>query len=143
MYRLYVKAVKLNYFFFHKIFFEIFLFFYSKLNKIPNFLEYFSYIYFIPSCIVGPFFEYKDYENFMYRQGDYNDSEISAKKLEKPNRFPIVLKKFYLGIMFAIFLIISENISNTDIILDETGKYSGLRQVIKKFFLKNFQQKFF
>merc|ERR1712032_1402420 len=27
-----------------------------KLDRVPNILEYFSYIYFIPSCIVGPFF---------------------------------------------------------------------------------------
>lgn len=94
-----------------------------KLDRVPNILEYFSYIYFIPSCIVGPFFEYKDYENFMYKKGDY------ANEYEKiiPNKFPVVFKKFLLAILFAVFLIISENISNTDIILDETGKYSDLR----------------
>lgn len=110
--------------FFLKIFFFNFLLFNSKLERLPNILEYFSYIYFIPGCVVGPFFEYKDYENFMYNKGDYNCPN-------KPNRFPIVIKKFFLGILFAIFLIISENISNTDIILDETGKYSNQRQVIK------------
>ena len=94
------------------------------MDKIPNIFEYFSYIYFVPSCVTGPFFEYKDYENFMYKRGDYTYEN-------KPNRFPIVIKKFFLGILFVAFLLISENISNTDMILDETGKYSGLRIVRK------------
>jgi hypothetical protein len=66
----------------------------------------------------------------MYKKEDFSYDNYENNK-KKPSRFPIVIKKFFLAILFAIFLIISENISNTDIILDETGKYSGLRQVNK------------
>ena len=93
----------------------------------PNILEYFSYIYFIPSCVVGPFFEYKDYENFMYKKGDY--AEEYEKIRQNTNRFPVVIKKFLLAILFVVLMVISENISNTGIILDTTGKYSQIRIV--------------
>ena len=66
----------------------------------------------------------------MYKKEDFSYENYENNK-KKPSRFPIVIKKFLLAILFAIFLIISENISNSDIILDETGKYSGLRQVNK------------
>lgn len=85
-------------------------------------LEYFSYAYFVPSCVIGPFFEMKDYLDFIHKRNDY------AHK-DKINKYPIVLNKFLLGILFAILLVIFSKVSNIDIILDVNNEYSTMRKV--------------
>jgi len=36
-------------------------------------LEYFSYIYFFPGALTGPFFDFKDYQNLVTRQAHYKN----------------------------------------------------------------------
>jgi len=38
----------------------------KKLAKVPNFLEYFSYIHFFGSGIMGPGFDFYDFKQFIY-----------------------------------------------------------------------------
>lgn len=33
----------------------------NKVTKLPSVLEMFSYVFFCPACISGPFFEYSDF----------------------------------------------------------------------------------
>ena len=37
----------------------------QRIEKMPSLFEYASYIYFYPTCITGPFVEYKDFINFI------------------------------------------------------------------------------
>lgn len=39
----------------------------------PSFLEFSSFVFFSCGCIVGPFFEYADYINFIEIKGHYVD----------------------------------------------------------------------
>lgn len=32
-----------------------------------------GYVLFIPSCLVGPVFEFKDFQSYLYRTGIYKD----------------------------------------------------------------------
>jgi lysophospholipid acyltransferase len=42
-----------------------------KLDRLPSYLEFQSYIHFPGSCIIGPFFEYKDYRDFIKLANNY------------------------------------------------------------------------
>ena len=39
--------------------------------RMPSFLEYFSYVFFIGGCIMGPFIEYSDFKNWIERKENY------------------------------------------------------------------------
>jgi hypothetical protein len=40
-------------------------------EKLPSFYEYMGYMYYCGGTIAGPFFEYKDYTNFINRTNHY------------------------------------------------------------------------
>lgn len=44
-----------------------------KLDEIPGFMEFMSYVCWCCGCIVGPTFEYKDFKDFMELTGHYKD----------------------------------------------------------------------
>ena len=44
-----------------------------KIDNMPSFIEYLSYVFFCCSCIVGPVFEFDDFKNFMELTGNYKD----------------------------------------------------------------------
>jgi D-alanyl-lipoteichoic acid acyltransferase DltB (MBOAT superfamily) len=41
-------------------------------EKLPSFYEYMGYMYYCGGTIAGPFFEYKDYTNFINRTNHYS-----------------------------------------------------------------------
>lgn len=41
--------------------------------ELPSVGEYMGFVLFIPSCLVGPVFEYNDYSNYLYRKGIYSE----------------------------------------------------------------------
>lgn len=43
----------------------------KKIEKIPNFFQYISYIYFFPSSVTGTSFDFRDYQNFIEREGRF------------------------------------------------------------------------
>ena len=43
----------------------------KRIEKMPSLLEYFSYIYFYPTTIIGPFIEYTDFINFIDKKDCY------------------------------------------------------------------------
>lgn len=45
---------------------------YRKIEKLPSVMEYYSYIYFYPTALMGPFFDFNDYKNLINRQGPYH-----------------------------------------------------------------------
>lgn len=44
----------------------------KKIEKLPSVVEILSYVYFTGGCIVGPFFEYSDYKNFIEKKDHYS-----------------------------------------------------------------------
>lgn len=40
---------------------------------LPSYAEYLGYVMFIPSCLVGPVFEFNGYQHYLYRTGIYKD----------------------------------------------------------------------
>ena len=37
----------------------------------PSYITYMGYVNFLPACLVGPVYEYSDYDNYLHRRGDY------------------------------------------------------------------------
>lgn len=44
-----------------------------KIKEMPSILEFFSYIFFYPTAIIGPFIEYKDFKNFINEEDCYKN----------------------------------------------------------------------
>ena len=42
------------------------------IDKIPKFWDYLGYMFFCGGTIAGPFYEYKDYINFIQKKDDYS-----------------------------------------------------------------------
>ena len=43
-----------------------------KIKEMPTFLEVMTYTFYFPSAIMGPFFEFMDFKNFIYLQEEYS-----------------------------------------------------------------------
>lgn len=37
----------------------------------PSYITYLGYVNFLPACLVGPVYEYIDFEHYLNRTGDY------------------------------------------------------------------------
>lgn len=72
-----------------------------------NFLEYFGYIYFYPTALMGPFFEYKDYSDFLSEEADY-------KEISKHNCLLSSLKSILLAMLFGLVYLIFKNYSTVN-----------------------------
>jgi len=44
----------------------------KKLVDLPSLPEYFSYLFFYGSTLVGPFYDYSDYDHFIHKKGNYS-----------------------------------------------------------------------
>ena len=44
----------------------------GRIPKLPNLLEFLGYVYFYPSAIIGPAFNYNIYDEFIQRSGHYS-----------------------------------------------------------------------
>mmetsp|Transcript_22713 Transcript_22713/g.19734 ORF Transcript_22713/g.19734 Transcript_22713/m.19734 type:complete len:322 (+) Transcript_22713:506-1471(+) len=42
-----------------------------KIEKLPSFFEYISFVFYYGGCLVGPSYEYKDYSDFIHKRGIY------------------------------------------------------------------------
>ena len=82
-----------------------------KKNMIKEFstLEFLSYIYFFPSCLMGPFFEYSDYIDFIEEKGDYE---------EIPDTFIIAFKRLLLAVLFSIIYLTIKQIGDVENIIE-------------------------
>lgn len=69
----------------------------SRIEKMPSLLEFSSYIYFYPACIVGPFIEYMDFINFIDEKDCYTN--LTSK-------LGYILKQGFQKLSIAIFFIV-------------------------------------
>ena len=42
-----------------------------------------AYLFFFPACISGPSFDYKDFDDFMNLEGDYEDIPLNLMEVGK------------------------------------------------------------
>jgi len=67
---------------------------------IPTFLDYWSYMYFCGACISGPWYEFKDFQNYMSGKENY---KIIPNTLQ-----PTLVRIFHVILMIAASIILSE-----------------------------------
>ena len=67
-------------------------------EKLPSFYEYMGYMYYCGGTIAGPFFEYKDYTNFINRTNHY--SAIPTTIVPTLIRFATAICKISLSYKF-------------------------------------------
>jgi lysophospholipid acyltransferase len=77
-------------------------------------LEYFGYIYFYPTSIMGPFFEFSDFRDFINREGDYKN--IPVLKAIKEGGFRLLG-----GFFFAILYLIVKPFSSVNFYFENSG----------------------
>lgn len=72
-----------------------------KLTEKPTLLEYFGYILFLPTAIIGPYFEYKIYHNYIYSIEDFSDITDNKKCSRWPTVFNRLSKAFIYIIVYG------------------------------------------
>lgn len=87
---------------------------YRKIENLPGWLEFFSYSYFfIGGSIISPYFDFKDFELFIRREGRYKNPPSSLK---------YVLMMFGLAVLHAAFFEFLTPIFNKDFLF--TSEFS-------------------
>lgn len=63
------------------------------IQELPNILEVMSYAFFFPACLVGPFYEYKDFIDFINRRGEFTHipSTFKASTIRLSHALSIIL----------------------------------------------------
>ncbi|CDW82076.1 UNKNOWN [Stylonychia lemnae] len=74
----------------------------AKLVERPTFLEYFSYNFSCCGCMLGPYFEYKDFINLMNRSGDYEKIPNTVLPSLKIYGQAIVLLALFAGVQILL-----------------------------------------
>jgi lysophospholipid acyltransferase len=70
---------------------------YRRITEKPTLLEVFSFIFFYPSCLIGPSFEFKDYLEFLREEGDYEN--IPYGKCNKHFLYDFILALINMGLL--------------------------------------------
>jgi lysophospholipid acyltransferase len=61
----------------------------KRLLEKPTLLEIFSFIFFYPSCLIGPSFEFKDYMDFIKEEGEFDNIPYTRCNIEFLKEFLI------------------------------------------------------
>ena len=89
----------------------------------PTILEMFSYVFFYPSCIVGPSFEFADFRKFIYLQEDYKD-------LNKELAIKSAMKEFGKAVICIFIFQIGQSFYDLNyLISDEFNKHNYITKV--------------
>lgn len=79
-----------------------------KIVAKPTLLEYFSYVLFIPTVIIGPYYEYRIHHNYI------NNKEVFAIT-DKPSRWPQVFNKSGRALAYIVIYVLSQKYFNYEI----------------------------
>lgn len=61
-------------------------------KELPSFFEYCNYVFNIQSSVIGPSFEYKDWDDFLNLRGDFN-------KMRPFSNYPGAIKRYVEGLL--------------------------------------------
>lgn len=78
-----------------------------KVVEFPTLIEYSTYVFTSAGCIVGPFFEYSDFKNWIEMTGDYKDAPrgiVDGWKNVIPGLFKMIQGFLWLGIHIGFAL---------------------------------------
>ena len=91
----------------------------------PTLLEVFSYIFFYPTCIVGPSFEFSDFRKFIELKEEYKDLPMKKAMYS-------ALKEFVKALFFLIFFIGGGKICNLRYLI--SGEFNNQNYIFKVIF---------
>lgn len=74
-----------------------------KIVEKPNLVEFFSYIYFYPTALIGPFIEYKDFINFIKEEDCYKELKKNFGYIFVHGLMKFILSFVFIGIYSFIF----------------------------------------
>lgn len=85
--------------------------------KMPSLLEYFTYIYFYPTSMCGPFVEYKDFYMYMYKEGRYANIPSSLRPTLNTLGIALICLTYYslFNGVFSLETILTKWFSDLDI----------------------------
>ena len=101
----------------------------KAIEDLPSLCKIIGYTYNVPSCIASPFFEYKDYEDWMELKGNYQNI---------PDTFIPGFKRFSTGILWLVFFAILSVMYKPIFLVDESFcSKSLLQQSFQQFMTMN------
>jgi len=69
-----------------------------RVVEAPKYLTYLGYVNFLPACLVGPVYEYCDFEHYLNRTGDYVSIPSTIKASFMELGYSILSMLAYLGL---------------------------------------------
>lgn len=82
-----------------------------KIEQLPSFWEYFGFIHFFGSCVMGPFFDYYDYRLYVHNKAEFT-------------RIPSTVLETFKQLFVGLFFIFAFSGLSAVIRMDETTKHS-------------------
>lgn len=70
-----------------------------KVVHLPDFLTYVGFMFFLPASLVGPCFEFRDFDDYINRKGDYEKTPSTLKAVLYEFRTFIISLAIYIGTM--------------------------------------------
>lgn len=99
----------------------------STIPSLPSFLSFLGYIYFFPSCVIGPCFTYEQYENFISLKNQY---ERFASP-EPPKSYFYIFNQICIGAVFGIIsALFAKKYAMKDLAEDWFGQLNILEQIL-------------
>ena len=90
------------------------------MKECPTLLEVFSYIFYFPSAVVGPSFEFSDYRKFIYTLDEYKNFplDLAVKSSMKEFAKGIICMGLYFAMKgpFDYLYLITEEYGNSSLI---------------------------
>lgn len=71
-----------------------------RVKTLPDYLTYLGYVFFLPACLIGPVFEFRDFEDYLNQKGDYEKIPSTIRPALLEFRTFIISLAIYVGTMY-------------------------------------------
>ena len=89
-----------------------------KIQALPSCGEYLGFIQFLPSCLVGPAFEFTDYSDYLHRRNDFSHRISTVRPALEEMARSLICSGVYvlLGTFFKGVYLVSEEYSKSTLL---------------------------
>lgn len=78
----------------------------------PSYITYLGYVNFLPACLIGPVYQFRDFEDYINRENDYKFIPNPLKAMGKElGVFLITLIAYVLTMKFTLDYILTQEYS--------------------------------
>ena len=68
-------------------------------KHVPDYLTYLGYVFFLPCCLIGPVFEFRDFEDYINKREEYENIPSNVKAVLNESKIFLCCLAIYVGTM--------------------------------------------